>query len=74
MAILHYIYRRERGACGTQAYAYHGAVIDPSNDNHDVNWPYDVIFDPRATMMYASFALGFAGRGSGIPEPAPGYG
>ena len=51
-------------ADGSQAYAYHGAVIDPSNDNHDVNWPYDVIFDPRATMMYASFALGFAGSGN----------
>jgi DNA-binding beta-propeller fold protein YncE len=38
----------------------HGAVIQPYNDAHDVNWPFDLVFDPRGKFFFASFAEGFA--------------
>jgi DNA-binding beta-propeller fold protein YncE len=46
---------------GTQSLT-HGAVIDPEADAHDVNWPFDVVFDPRGLLLFASFAEGFANQ------------
>jgi DNA-binding beta-propeller fold protein YncE len=39
------------------------AQILPASDAHDVNWPLDVIFDPRGILLYASFSEGYANTG-----------